>query len=282
MELLIQQGSPQWHALRANKIGASDAACILGIGFDSAEKRWKQKVGIEPVIINAAMRRGSTMEEQARKSFECEMGKRFRPAVFVHDQDQHLLASLDGISDKNEILEIKCGNERLHNDAINGIIPPYYNAQLQHQMYVLGQEHAYYYSYNGEKGAIVIVSRDESFLKNYLPKAYDFWVSLQTLTKPESPYMEMDNSAEWKKLAERYLEIQNLKGSLEIEEGRIKIELEALSGGCPARGCGLTLSRATRKGSVDFSKIPQLEGVDLEPFRKPGSEYFRISTERTK
>ncbi len=278
MEIIIDQGSKAWHLLRANKIGASDAACILGTGFKNAEKLWKEKLGLEQVYVNDAMRRGSALEPKARRAFEEEMGKKFRPAVFVSDELQWMMASLDGISeDGKTIVEIKCGNEKLHQQAEQGIVPPYYIAQMQHQMKVVGVDVCHYWSWNGEKGALVIIPRDNEFIERYIPKAKEFWESLQTFTKPDSGYVEIQNE-EWKELAERYRGIQKILDELEVEEKDIRKKLEVISNGMPAKGYGLTFMRASRKGNIDYGKIPELRNVDLEQYRKSGSEYWRLLT----
>jgi len=276
MEIITEQGSPAWHALRANKIGASDAACILGIGFKSAEKLWREKLGLDEVYVNEAMRRGSTLEPKARKAFEDIIGHKFSAAVYIHDENQWMLASLDGINaDKTALLEIKCGNEKLHEQAKNGIVPAYYLSQMQHQMYVTGVDRCYYFSYNGEEGATVIINRDDKFLNDYLPKARAFWESLQTFTKPESAYMEID-TLEWRELAERYRNIQKIRGELDEEEKGIREQLAIISNGMPAKGCGLTFMKGSRKGNVAYQDIPELRNVDLEQYRKPSSEYWRL------
>jgi hypothetical protein len=38
----------------------------------------------------------------------------------------------------------------------------------------------------------------------------------------------------------------------------------------------IRLSIQERKGSVDYSKVRELKGVDLEQYRKPSTEYLDI------
>ena len=182
-----EQGTPQWHALRANKIGASDAASILGIGYNSIDKLWRIKTGLEVVKQNAAMRRGSLLEPKARQQFIETIGARYEPAIYVSKQYPWLMASLDGINDSGTaILEIKCGGNKLHCDAMNGIVPPYYYSQMQHQLLVTGLETCYYYSFDGEdSGALVIIQRDQAYIDDYLPKSKKFWDCIQSLTPPD-------------------------------------------------------------------------------------------------
>jgi len=276
MEIKVEQGTADWLNLRKNKIGGSDAACILGIGFKSPEQLWKEKLGLSTPFVNDAMRRGTTLEPKARKAFEKLVGKNYRPGVFVHDEHHFMMASLDGINEEGDtILEIKCGNKELHDKAKNGIIPSYYMAQLQHQMYVLGVEKAYYYSYTGEEGHAIVVLRDDKYIADLIPKEKAFWESLQTLTMPERGYIEIE-SPRWKDIADRYVALKKLQNELMEEEKYLRSELAIISNNEPARGFGLTLTKCSKKGNVEYGKIPELKGVDLEAYRKPSTEYWRV------
>ena len=42
-------------------------------------------------------------------------------------------------------------------------------------------------------------------------------------------------------------------------------------------GGGVTVTRFVRKGSVDYRKAAANSGVDVEPYRKPGSVDVRIT-----
>ena len=42
-------------------------------------------------------------------------------------------------------------------------------------------------------------------------------------------------------------------------------------------GAGVTVTRFWKAGSVDYKKVPQLQGVDLEAYRRKGAEEVRIS-----
>jgi len=70
------------------------------------------------------------------------------------------------------------------------------------------------------------------------------------------------------------------KASIDVAESRKKeilAELVALAGEKDAEICGRKLTRVERKGAVDYAKIPALKGMDLEPFRKAGSEFWKLS-----
>ena len=42
-------------------------------------------------------------------------------------------------------------------------------------------------------------------------------------------------------------------------------------------GCGVEVLKGSRRGAVDYSAVPELRGVDLEPYRKPPVEVVRIN-----
>lgn len=46
--------------------------------------------------------------------------------------------------------------------------------------------------------------------------------------------------------------------------------------------CGVNIERITRKGAIDYLKIPELQGVDLEPYRKQASTFLQIREEKLK
>jgi hypothetical protein len=43
-------------------------------------------------------------------------------------------------------------------------------------------------------------------------------------------------------------------------------------------GSGVEVLKSSRKGSVDYSAVPELRGVDLEPYRKPPVAVVKINT----
>src|SRR5271166_4747574 len=103
------QGTPEWRAWRKSMIGASDAACILGIGFLSPFQLWEQKLGLrEDQESSPAMKMGLDIEDDARDWFQAKTGIKVSPAVVIHPEYKWMHASLDGMSeDRKTILEIK-------------------------------------------------------------------------------------------------------------------------------------------------------------------------------
>jgi predicted phage-related endonuclease len=94
-------------------------------------------------------------------------------------------ASFDGMTpDYKHAVEIKCGKGS-HKLAQKGEIPVYYQAQLQHQMYVANLDIIDYFSFDGKNGILIKVERDNEFIQEMLDKEIEFWHCVTNLTPPE-------------------------------------------------------------------------------------------------
>jgi putative phage-type endonuclease len=281
MEILeMEQGTPEWHALRKTKITATDAAVIMGVSpWKTKLQLYNEKISddVKPLYMNPAMERGIELEPLARELFNIKTGWNMQPVIIVNDW---LMASLDGRDeDSGTILEIKCPGVKDHALAESGKIPEYYLPQLQHQMYVSSVRLMYYYSFDGIEGVIVKVKRDDEYIEKMLVEEKKFYDCIINKTPPESSendyILREDN--EWKELSGRYYQLkEEIKFLLEEEENCRK-ELIALSGGSNSRGNGITLCQVERKGNIDYSKIPELKNVDVEQYRKEPINSWRIT-----
>jgi len=252
------------------------------VGFKSPFHLWKQKLGlIAEDEVNEKMRRGMEMEAEARDSFCVEMKMFYKPAVVVHDNGW-MMASIDGLSDcKKYAVEIKCG-ESAHKKALQGIIPEYYQAQMQHQMYVLGINKMFYYTYIGTHGIILEVYKDDDFIAKMLEKEKQFWdwvQNPQTSEFAEKCYEER-NSQEWKDAAAAFKEAAEMKEIWNAKYDEYRKILIDLSDDMNSRGCGIKITKTIRKGSIEYEKVQQLKGVDLEPHRKPPITVWNIGIEK--
>jgi hypothetical protein len=75
-------------------------------------------------------------------------------------------------------------------------------------------------------------------------------------------------------------ELESLKATeLEIKTRKsvVEGEIKSLAGDKDAIVSGWKVSWVERKGLVDYAKIEALKGVNLESYRKVGSQYQRIS-----
>jgi hypothetical protein len=65
----------------------------------------------------------------------------------------------------------------------------------------------------------------------------------------------------------------------EAREKQFRDQLIKLCDGKSSKGGGVKIMKITTKGSVDYSAIPELEGVDLEKYRKTSKENWRFKRE---
>ena len=129
------QGTPEWLEFRKTKIEASDAPCIMGVGFNTPYQLWNIKRGDIEVKDNMWMKRGRELEQSARKGFEIRTGLRMFPETLIGKKHDWMLASMDGITMEHDAaVEIKCPGKYDHNLAQKGTIPLKYIPQLQHQI----------------------------------------------------------------------------------------------------------------------------------------------------
>lgn len=191
----LEQGTPEWLAVRRKHITATDASVILNMNpWKSPYILWREKLGLDELPPpNEAMLRGTEMEPFARE-YLCGLTQRhFEPEVVFSSQSPFMMASLDGITlERDIIVEIKCPGKKDHDTAKKGHVPLKYFPQVQHQLYVCELEKALYFSFDGEKGVVLEIYRNERFIDEMLlweEKFYQCMVSLEPPEKVGSDYI---------------------------------------------------------------------------------------------
>lgn len=151
----ITQGSPQWHAARANRFTASQAPAMMGASkYQTRSELLREKAtGITPEIAPEQQRlfdRGHAAEAGARAMAEKALGEDLYPVTAISDTDGRLLASFDGITlGENIAFECKLWNESLATDIQNETLSAHYYWQLEHQLLVSGAEFVLFVSSDG-------------------------------------------------------------------------------------------------------------------------------------
>jgi putative phage-type endonuclease len=287
------QGSQEWLDMRKNHIMASEAPIIMGLSpWRTPLQLWEEKLELKPPQqLNFAMSRGVQLEPLALAEYNKRTGNNAKPCVVFSEEIEWMGASLDGLSeDQKIVLEIKCPGKKDHELAALGKIPEKYVAQLQHQLYTSGNSLLHYFSYSEESCFLIEVKRDEVFIEKMLEAEKQFWDMLNNFESPEPQKKDIEkqfisiDSLEWQEvakdlkdiLAEKKASEERIK-QLKAREAKLKDILVAISKGENAEGCGIKLEKTSRKGTVDYSIIPELDGVDLEQYRKPDSESWKVS-----
>ena len=277
----MQQNTTEWLELRKSKIGASDAPIIMGVSpWSTPYRLWAEKLGLEqPQPMNAAMARGLAMQDEALCVFEKMSGLTMFPEVRFHPNYPFLMASLDGIDlEGKNIVEIKCPGQLAHNMAKEGKIPSHYYPQLQHQMEVCGLPSMHYFSYDGSEGVIITVDKDEEYVASLLAKEIQFWNCMQEGTSPGTDigdFFDRDDEY-WAQLAQQWRMCKKSLLALEKQEKQLRDQLIEQCNGQACRGAGIHVYKTVRGGTVDYKKIPELQNVDLTPYRKEKTLSWRI------
>lgn len=264
----------QWLNWRRGGIGSSDAAVIVGVSpWRTPYQIWEEKLfGISDQVENSSMTRGKELEEKARRQFEDLMGVSVFPSNVVNPNTQWLRASLDGICpDEKVLVEIKCPNKDDHGMAVAKKIPEKYWPQCQHQLAVTGLPGMYYYSFDGSRGVVVEVARDQSYIDQLFQKEQEFWSLVLSRKPPEltdRDKLSMEDNHQWMELSEKWKEaVRNLK-DMEAAEKFLKDQLIEIANGRNSVGNGVSLSKSIVKGAVDCDRIVETYGIDKEQYRK--------------
>jgi len=277
----MEQGSQEWHDLRRTKIGASDSPVIMGVSpWKTPYELWVEKIKGATQEQTPSMARGVALEESARERFQDKMGIMMMPKVVLSDKLEWQMASLDGISfDGTSILEIKHANKEVFELAKAGNLPDYYNIQIQHALDTTGAAKCYYLVSDGKEDVYVEVFPDKKLIKEIREKNEKFY---ECLIKKEAPALSDKDYVviEDKEFVELMLEYKDVKHELDILkdcEQVIREKLIALAKGKNAKCSKGQMTKSFSKGQVDIKLVPELMGVDLEPYRKPPCEKWRIT-----
>jgi putative phage-type endonuclease len=154
----VQQGTPEWLALRASHFTASEAPAMMGASkFQTRNDLLAmKKTGIVPDVTpqqQAAFDRGHATEEMARPLAEEDVGEELYPIVGTSG---NLLASMDGATMLGDVLfEHKLWNEKLVAQIRAGELDPHYYWQLEQQLLVSGAERVLFVCSDGTRDKYV-------------------------------------------------------------------------------------------------------------------------------
>jgi putative phage-type endonuclease len=270
-----QMTNEEWLKWRRGGIGSSDAPIVLGISpWRTPHELWQDKVyGNLVQLENSSMTRGKELEDVARREFEKEMHVTVFPKNVMHKASDWIRASLDGIDMEGKIMvEIKCPNRDDHFVALNKMVPEKYIPQVQHQLLVTGLDGMYYYSFDGKKGAIVEVARDNAYIASMLEEEQKFWDLVLSKTPPpltDRDFLSMEGNEEWRRLSEDWLALADNLEYFEQKEKETRSALISLSSDRNAKGNGVKICKSICNGAIDFKQVmADHPEIDWESYRK--------------
>lgn len=175
---MIEQGSPEWLALRAGKVTASRVSDVMAKTTTAAYQNYMTDLIAERLtgaktesFTNAAMQWGVDHEAQARVEYEVKTGSLVEQVAFVdHPTIQMFGCSPDGYVGEDGLIEIKAPNTSTHIDYIRqDKAPTKYVNQMQCQMAVTGRKWCDFVSFDprlpdGLQLFIVRLERDDEYI----------------------------------------------------------------------------------------------------------------------
>ncbi len=195
-------------------------------------------------------------------------------------------ASLDGMTLEGDlVLEIKCPVRGIRSDlwqgALDGQVPMHYRIQVQHQFMVSGARTAHLWVFDGTRGVLVIIERDEALMEA-IKMAWDgFQPHLDGDTPPA--LSEADTRVRtdqvWQEAAQRYSELKRQADAVVEQLEQARQALLALAEHTKESGAGVAVSRYWKQGNVEYKRIPALQGLDLSPYRGKARQEVRVNVE---
>lgn len=278
----LPQGSPEWLAYRLAKRNASESAAVLGLSpWMTPYQLWLVKTGRHQTVATAAMQRGTELEPLARRVYEEQTGLVMQPLVL---EAEAYSASLDGMTLEGDlVLEIKCPmrgtRSELWQAVISGQVPEHYRVQIQHQLMVSGALTAHMWVFDGARGLLHSIDRDEALMER-IQAAWDgFQRYLDDDTPPalsEADTVVRTDSA-WAEAARAFAQIKGEADAVSSRLDAARASLVALAQHPKEQGFGVAVTRFWKQGAVDYKTIPSLKHLNLNQYRGKAREEVRVS-----
>lgn len=285
----LKQGTPEWHAWRAGGIGSSDMPVLFGVSrFKTRHELWLEKQGFARKDDgNDYIKARGHQHEKTLRAYAEELLDEPLAVTCVQGDRPWQRVSLDGIrSDKRIVVEAKM----MKADAFVALrdkreAPAEYLPQVAHQLASADEaESCLFVGLNEKMGEKAHVYVPRNAVADMIAKSVElgdaFWKLVEDGKEPEPEGDEIVVVTDDQLLdaARRYARIKRLADRVEARQKELADQLKAaLADGKRKAVIGdLSMIRFPRKGNVDYSKVPELQGVDLEAYRKKGSMQIRI------
>lgn len=279
----MQQNTDEWLEWRRKGLGASDASIVMGVSpYKTRRQLWENKLKLRPDDGESFITElGHKFEPRARAKFAIENGIDLKSDIcMTHELFPWLRASLDGHCEKERVFaEIKMvGKVKMEWLKANRRPLDEHVPQVQQQFLVTKYERGFYIAYclDEKKQTLVDyvafpVQADRKYIdKELFPALKDFWTLVETQVAPE-----LEKRDEYEFVGPEIVKIEQdfLKAKAEFDAAETKFselqeKIKSLAATHARVRLGkITVTKSVTKGNVDYKSVPQLKGVDLEPFR---------------
>ena len=269
-QLHLEQNSQEWLDARKQYRTASEAAIVLGISpFTSVDNFKLIKAGVKQQYYSAAMKQGHDLEDFVRQYAGDYFQRDFKDECWVNGD---YMASLDGI-DGDILVELKV-SDRTYRDLNAGIMPDYYYAQVQQQLYCSPAKYGYIVAYS-PKADDTAVSDLIELDYTFIDKIEAAWEAFDAMPVPEIADMSNDGA-----VMELFKEYERLKAEadrLKDDMDRVKQDLIAHANDHSVTAGDYKLTKGKPRVTYDYKKAASKSGVDLEQYRKESEGAWTIS-----
>ena len=197
---MIEQGTPEWQALRTGFLTASRTADMLATiktGESASRRNLKAELVVERLtncktegFTSSAMQWGIDNEPLARMAYEVKTNSFVDQVAFVrHKTIDWFGCSPDGLVDDDGMVEFKCPNSATHLEYLESLeVPKNYYTQMQTQLSVTGRKWNDFCSFDprfpdGLQLLIIRVNWDEEFVAKLESEAIKFLAEVEAKVK---------------------------------------------------------------------------------------------------
>jgi|AntDeeMinimDraft_5_1070356.scaffolds.fasta_scaffold01803_16 predicted phage-related endonuclease len=289
----VEQGSAEWFECREDLLTGSIIGAILG------HSKWKNREGAMRDLVrahfgldsefegNVATEFGKKHEPMAVQDFEIRNDCEATTVGFVtNDQWDMFGVSPDSFIGDDDGLEVKCPYSKKTQTLEQK--PDYYD-QICISLLVTERERWHYFSWvDGMDPVHEVVTYADAVKwwelnRERLEQFYTEFLKIVQSDKLSKPYLEdkeidLTGDETYKELCLKLDEVQAELSKYKKLESEIKAKLVDIAKEKKAKIVGYNhmVFRSVRKGSVNYGKIAELKGVDLEPYRKESTVTYTV------
>lgn len=236
---------------------------------------------------------GNEHEEDARADYERATGQLVLDAqdFVVHPDIDWMGCSPDGLLSTDGLIEIKCPPPR-RGKWTSFASKPHYLAQIQFQLACTGRawcDGVIWRPYDEadrlgcEPVIVERIDADPDWLPSNLAALAEFHTEFLAIVADEklaAPFLEdaERSDREWAEAAAEFHAADEAVRAAGVRLDQAKARLRELAGDRSAKGCGVTVTRTERAGSVDWKAAAEKYAPDADPeeFRKASSVVWTI------
>lgn len=304
----IEQRTEQWHEFRANGIGGSEVAAIMGISpFQTPYGLYLEKsgrVGGKDLSRNPHVIRGIENEDRIAQIIAAHFGESGESICGIHDDYSFVRCSFDYVTHK-AISEIKAPSDKQWEWVKENGPHPYYVVQAEYQAIVAEtldlESRLIYWRINEGKDELMVfpVILTQARRAEIIERVSDFWNrciidDVPPDLDPERDRIEI-NSPEWIEAAKRWvaysLQVKDANEAVKAIKEKMQKEeaiFQRLADGFPlAEGGGIKYTRYFKRGNIDYKSAfathaPEVTEDELNEFRKEGDFETKITVKKEK